>query len=99
MTNAASNVVLKETREGFIYEARAHYEDCGYTSITKTSFSVLKAVSIRTNHSTNGSRGRAFKFLTWEEMEEAFTALLLRMYIDPKDEPFLFSDIPGLPTA
>lgn len=87
-----------ETRDGFVYRVRVYPSgNNGRTVVEKLQFGVLSGVVVRTEHTTNGSRARGFKYLTREQMEEAFTVLVLRALAAPMNEPVLFADIPNLP--
>lgn len=91
-----SIVHTDETREGFIYRVRVYTTNSGRVVVEKVQYGVLSGAAIRTEHATNGSRGRAFKYMAREQMEEALTVLVLRAMADPLNEPFLFADIPGI---
>lgn len=93
------NALTDETRDGFIYRVRVYPGgNSGRTVVEKVQFGVLSGATVRTEHATNGSRARAFKYLTREQMEEAFTVLVLRAMAAPMNEPVLFADIPNIPT-
>lgn len=93
------NPIVMADRDGNIYGVKVYpHPGTGCTLIQKAQYGVMCAVEASTSHATNGSRGRAFKYLTRDQMEEAFTVLVLRAMAAPMNEALLFADIPGMPT-